>query len=73
MVLKTNNLASSIHMARSMVYAKSIKVGNQKVNIPSYMVKVKNQNKISLVSNSAISGDKPGRTKKMKAKKAEKK
>ena len=70
LVAKSGTVATSVHMARVLVYSRHIKVGNQKVNVPSYLVKVKNENKISLSTNSSLSGFKPGRTKKNKAKKA---
>jgi len=68
--------ANSTHQARVMIFQRHIRVGKQKVNIPSFMVRVENENQVELSPDSALAGSKVGRTKKLKAKgkaKAEKK
>ena len=68
---KKGNIARSVHHSRVLVYSRHIKVGSQKVNIHSYLVKARNEDKISLASNSTLLADyKSGRTKRNKAKKA---
>lgn len=42
-------LAKSIHHARVLIYGKKIKVNNQIVNVPSFMVTVDNENSIQSV------------------------
>ena len=54
-------LASSIHHARVLIKGRHIAVSGRIVNVPSYMVTVDNENKITLHSRSALNGGKPGR------------
>ena len=54
-------LAQSIHHARVLIKGRHIAVAGRIVDIPSYMVTVENENKISLHSKSALNGGKPGR------------
>lgn len=52
------------------------RVGKQLVNIPSFIVRVENENQVAMSPDSALAGGKVGRTKKLKLKgkaKAEKK
>eukprot|EP00826_Nyctotherus_ovalis_P017078 TRINITY_DN1499_c0_g1_i7.p2 TRINITY_DN1499_c0_g1~~TRINITY_DN1499_c0_g1_i7.p2 ORF type:complete len:174 (-),score=60.27 TRINITY_DN1499_c0_g1_i7:133-654(-) len=67
MVLK-KKMARSHHEARVMIYQRHIRVGKQLVNIPSFMVRVENESQITHAANSSLASNKPGRTKKMKAK-----
>ena len=60
--------AKSPHEARVMIYQRHIRVGKQHVNIPSFMVRVENENQVELASESSLAGAKNGRTKKMKLK-----
>ena len=43
-------------------------MGKQLVNIPSFMVRIENENQIEMSPNSSLAGAKIGRTKKMKQK-----
>ena len=54
-------LATSIHHARVLIKGKHIAVNGRVVNVPSYMVTVDNENKITLQNRSALNGGKPGR------------
>lgn len=56
-------LAKSIHHARVLIYGKKIKVNNQIVNVPSFMVAVENENNIQSVPRP----DKPGRVARRRA------
>ena len=63
-----SKIARSQHEARVMIYQKHIRVGKQLVNIPSFMVRVENENQVELSPASSLAGAKIGRTKKMKSK-----
>ena len=54
-------LASSIHHARVLIKGRHIAVNGRIVNVPSYMVTVENENKITLHNKSPLNGGKPGR------------
>lgn len=61
-------IAKSPHEARVMIYQRHIRVGKQLVNIPSFMVRVENENQVEMSPASSLTGVKMGRTKKMKSK-----
>eukprot|EP00830_Metopus_es_P016302 TRINITY_DN49_c0_g1_i5.p1 TRINITY_DN49_c0_g1~~TRINITY_DN49_c0_g1_i5.p1 ORF type:complete len:245 (-),score=64.28 TRINITY_DN49_c0_g1_i5:27-665(-) len=63
-----SNSAKSMHEARVKIYQRHIKVGKQLVNIPSFMVRIENENQVQLSQDSALANAKIGRTKKMKLK-----
>ncbi len=63
-----SKIAKSAHEARVMIYQRHIRVGKQLVNIPSFMVRVENENQVEQAPNSSLAGAKVGRTKKMKLK-----
>ena len=54
-------LANSIHHARVLIKGRHISVNGKIVNVPSYMVTVDNENKISIHNRSPLNGGKPGR------------
>ena len=54
-------LAQSIHHARVLIKGRHIAVGGRIVNVPSYLVTVDNENKITLHNKSPLNGGKPGR------------
>mmetsp|Transcript_36918 Transcript_36918/g.83250 ORF Transcript_36918/g.83250 Transcript_36918/m.83250 type:complete len:182 (+) Transcript_36918:26-571(+) len=54
-------LARSIHHARILVRHKHISVNDELIDIPSLMVKSKNQNQINFFKNSPYGGGLPGR------------
>ena len=54
-------LAQSIHHARVLIKGRHIAVAGKIVNVPSYMVTVENENKITLTGSSASKSGKPGR------------
>jgi len=61
-------IAKSPHEARVMIFQRHIRVGKQLVNIPSFMVRVENENQVEMSPGSSLTGVKMGRTKKMKSK-----
>eukprot|EP01129_Flabellula_baltica_P001739 TRINITY_DN11665_c0_g1_i1.p1 TRINITY_DN11665_c0_g1~~TRINITY_DN11665_c0_g1_i1.p1 ORF type:complete len:193 (+),score=53.89 TRINITY_DN11665_c0_g1_i1:26-604(+) len=56
-------LARSIHQARVMVRQKHIRVRNQLVHVPSFMVRVDSQRHIDFALSSPFGGGRPGRLK----------
>ncbi|TPX38209.1 hypothetical protein SmJEL517_g00418 [Synchytrium microbalum] len=65
-------LAKSIHHARVLIRQRHIRVGNQIVNIPSFVVRLDSQKHIDFSLTSPYGGGRPGRTKRKRAKAAEK-
>merc|ERR1711982_45387 len=55
--------AKSVHQARVFIRQRHIRVGNQLVDIPSFLVRVENQNLIDFASTSPFGGGRPGRVK----------
>merc|ERR1712137_292774 len=55
--------AKSVHQARVFIKQRHIRVGKQLVDIPSFLVRVENQNLIDFASNSPFGGGRPGRVK----------
>ena len=55
--------AKSIHHARVLIRQRHIRVGNQVVNIPSFVVRTESQKHISIARNSPLGGGRPGRVK----------
>merc|ERR1712050_480529 len=62
-----NKVAKSIHHARCMITQGHIAISGQKVNIPSFMVTVENENKIDLHIQSAYGSGPKGRVDRIKA------
>ena len=58
-VLK-NKLASSMHQARVLIRQRHIRVGKQMVNVPSFMVRIENDQHIDFVPTSTLASDKIG-------------
>ena len=54
-------LAKSIHHARVLIRGRHIAVAGRIVNVPSYMVTVENENKITMYHRSPLAGGAPGR------------
>ena len=54
-------IARSIHEARTLIQGRHIAVAGKIVDVPSFMVTVDNENKISLSNRSPLNGGKPGR------------
>lgn len=54
-------IARSIHHARVLIKGRHIAVAGKVVDVPSFMVTVENENKISLHNRSPLNGGKPGR------------
>ena len=66
-------LAKSIHHARLLVRQRHIRVGNQIVDIPSFLVRVDSQQHIGFAPNSSLAPNgPPGRVKRKKQKEAAK-
>merc|ERR1711862_257388 len=59
--------AKSVHQARVFIRQRHIRVGNQLVDIPSFLVRVENQNLIDFASTSPFGGGRPGRAKRKRA------
>merc|ERR1711862_1003932 len=59
--------AKSVHQARVFIRQRHIRVGNQLVDIPSFLVRVENQNLIDFASTSPFGGGRPGRVKRKRA------
>merc|ERR1712000_234321 len=55
--------AKSVHQARVFIRQRHIRVGKQLVDIPSFLVRVENQNLIDFSSTSPFGGGRPGRVK----------
>merc|ERR1712217_796443 len=55
--------AKSVHQARVFIRQRHIRVGRQLVDIPSFLVRVENQNLIDFSSTSPFGGGRPGRVK----------
>jgi small subunit ribosomal protein S9e len=62
-------LAHSIHHARVLIRQRHISIENNLVNIPSYLVRLKSQEKISYFSRSPYCDGNPGRVRKKTLKK----
>ena len=56
-------LAKSIHHARVLIRQNHIRVGQQIVNAPSFMVRKDSQGHIDFAVNSSLGGGRPGRVK----------
>eukprot|EP00824_Muranothrix_gubernata_P026156 TRINITY_DN897_c0_g1_i1.p2 TRINITY_DN897_c0_g1~~TRINITY_DN897_c0_g1_i1.p2 ORF type:complete len:195 (-),score=38.16 TRINITY_DN897_c0_g1_i1:60-644(-) len=69
-VLK-NKLAKSVHHARVLIRQRHIRVGKQMVNIPSFMVRVENDQQIDFVPTSSLVSEKLGRKKRKNLKKGD--
>jgi len=65
-------LAKSIHHARVLIRQRHIRVGEQIVDVPSFMVRVDSEKHIDHALTSPFGGGKPGRTKRKKLKAKEK-
>merc|ERR1712137_102930 len=61
--------AKSIHQARVYIRQRHIRVGKQLVDIPSFMVRVENQNLIDFATTSPFGGGRAGRVKRKSLKK----
>eukprot|EP00918_Siedleckia_nematoides_P059881 GHVU01130583.1.p2 GENE.GHVU01130583.1~~GHVU01130583.1.p2 ORF type:complete len:105 (+),score=21.45 GHVU01130583.1:289-603(+) len=61
-VFKTR-LAKSIHHARVMIRQKHVNVGRQKVDVPSFMVRLDSEKTILHDPRSPLAGGRPGRVK----------
>merc|ERR1712000_62086 len=61
--------AKSIHQARVFIRQRHIRVGKQLVDIPSFMVRVENQNLIDFAHTSPFGGGRPGRVARKRANK----
>merc|ERR1712232_1368610 len=61
--------AKSVHQARVFIRQRHIRVGKQLVNIPSFLVKVENQNLIDFAYTSPFGGGRAGRVKRKSLKK----
>merc|ERR1712137_835541 len=61
--------AKSIHQARVYIRQRHIRVGKQLVDIPSFMVRVENQNLIDFAHTSPFGGGRPGRVARKRANK----
>merc|ERR1712063_52884 len=61
--------AKSVHQARVFIRQRHIRVGKQLVDIPSYLVRVDNQNLIDFATSSPFGGGRPGRVKRKSLKK----
>lgn len=70
-VIHRNNTARSIHHSRVLIRQRHIQVGNQIVNVPSFLVRVSSEKFMKLADNSSLSPNdsKGGRVKRTKAKK----
>ncbi|MDP2436660.1 MAG: 30S ribosomal protein S4 [archaeon] len=61
-------IAKSVHHARVLIRQRHIRVGNQIVNIPSFIVRTESQKHISFARNSPFGGGRPGRVKRRHSK-----
>merc|ERR1711941_20000 len=59
--------AKSVHQARVFIRQRHIRVGKQLFDIPSFLVRVENQNLIDFSSTSPFGGGRPGRVKRKRA------
>jgi small subunit ribosomal protein S9e len=66
-------LAKSIHHARVLIKQRHIRVGNQIVNVPSFVVRLDSQKHIDFALTSPFGGGRIGRVARKKARAAEKK
>merc|ERR1711994_64749 len=64
-------LAKSIHHARVLIKQRHIRVRKQVVNVPSFLVRLDSQKHIDFSINSPYGGGRPGRVKRMNAKKGQ--
>merc|ERR1712228_915843 len=62
-------LAKSVHHARVLIRQRHIRVRNQGVNVPSYIVRLDSQKHIDFSLKSPLGGGRPGRVKRKNAKK----
>lgn len=62
-----NKIARSIHHARVLIRQRHIRVGNQLVNVPSFLVRRENEGHVDYAINSTLATGEPGRTKRRKA------
>ena len=62
-------LAKSIHHARVLILQRHVSIEKRLTNIPSYLVRLKSQEKISYFSKSPYDGGNPGRIRKKTLKK----
>lgn len=65
-------LAKSIHHSRILIKQRHISVEDKLVDIPSFLVRLKSQQKIKFFSNSPFGGGLPGRVRRRSLKKVEK-
>mmetsp|Transcript_58814 Transcript_58814/g.144183 ORF Transcript_58814/g.144183 Transcript_58814/m.144183 type:complete len:125 (-) Transcript_58814:591-965(-) len=66
-----NGLAKSVHHSRVLIRQRHISVNKNLVDIPSFLVRLKSQNKIEFFSKSPLGGGPPGRNRKKTLKKKE--
>mmetsp|Transcript_2679 Transcript_2679/g.3891 ORF Transcript_2679/g.3891 Transcript_2679/m.3891 type:complete len:189 (+) Transcript_2679:49-615(+) len=59
--------AKSVHHARVLIRQRHIRVGNQIVNVPSFIVRTESQKHISFSRTSPLGGGRPGRVKRKRA------
>ncbi|AEA38862.1 40S ribosomal protein S9 (nucleomorph) [Cryptomonas paramecium] len=64
-----SHLAKSVHHARTIILQRHISIKDKVVTVPSYLVRVKSQKKISYFSQSPYSTGNPGRVRKKTLKK----
>jgi small subunit ribosomal protein S9e len=64
-------LAKSVHHSRILIRQRHISVDNNLVDIPSFLVKLKSEDKIEFFSKSPFGGGEPGRNRKKTLKKKE--
>ena len=62
-------LAKSVHHSRVLIRQRHICIENNLIDIPSFLVKIESQDKISLFSKSPLGGGAPGRVRKKTLKK----
>jgi len=60
------SMADTIHEARVTVRQRHVRVRNQLVDVPSYMVRVDSQKHLDFAQNSPYGGGRPGRYKRKK-------
>jgi small subunit ribosomal protein S9e len=66
-------LAKSIHHARVLIRKGHIRIGKQKCNVPSCMVRIENEGHIDFCTTSPFGGGRPGRVARRNARKGNKK
>ncbi|KAG9510707.1 40S ribosomal protein S9, partial [Fragariocoptes setiger] len=65
-----HGLAKSIHHARVLIRQRHIRVRNQVVNVPSFIVRLDSEKHIDFSTNSPFGGGRPGRVKRKNMRKA---